>query len=380
MLLLAAGSAHAQTTYSWRNEASNGSWSESGNWWRGYTETPSGSEILRFDNGVQTTMTNDLSATNRYRIFFDGGSASRVIGGSTENTFYDFGGNIPKIENLSASTQTLNFPIKLGYVHGLELNPVNGDLVIGGAIDTNGNYLKVYGDNGKSLTLGAAVSGGGGIDVNQNSRVILSGANSYSGATTVNAGILQVDGDQSAASGSVLVAQGARLAGSGTVGGNTTVNGTHGVGAAAGAVASQRFVGNLSYGATSVFEWDLNGNSISSGFDSVERTSAGGTLSVDGAAVFQIVIGDGVDFSGSFWESDRTWGWSSIFANFASIDPFSSFAVVNGGAEAGYGSFSVDPAGVQWTALSSVPEPGSAIAGLLVLCGLTRRRRESARG
>jgi len=54
---------------------------------------------------------------------------------------------------------------------------------------------------------------------------ILSGANTYSGATNVTGGTLLVNGNQSAATGTVTVASGATLGGNGTLGGATTVTG-----------------------------------------------------------------------------------------------------------------------------------------------------------
>jgi autotransporter-associated beta strand protein len=196
----------AQVTYYWRSEATNGNWNVDANWWRGYTEKPAGAEIIRFTNNNQASMTNDLPATNRYRIYFDSGAGSdRTIGGSTLNTFYDYGSIRPLIQNDSTAEHAINFPLRLGYSGGLELNPVNGNLTVGGTIDTNGNYIKVFGNNAKTLNLSGAISGGGGIELLENSIVLLSGNNSYTGTTTIQTGTLRLSGIGTLGTGSTVL-------------------------------------------------------------------------------------------------------------------------------------------------------------------------------
>ena len=53
---------------------------------------------------------------------------------------------------------------------------------------------------------------------------VLTGINTYTGKTSINAGTLVINGNQAQATGAVSVETGATLAGSGTVGGSTTVN------------------------------------------------------------------------------------------------------------------------------------------------------------
>ena len=87
--------AAAQTTYSWRAEATDGTWQLADNWWDGVqTATPGGSEILSFDNDVQPAMTNNLVATTRHRILFNSSlTVSRSIAGTTQNLFATSGAN-----------------------------------------------------------------------------------------------------------------------------------------------------------------------------------------------------------------------------------------------------------------------------------------------
>jgi fibronectin-binding autotransporter adhesin len=67
------------------------------------------------------------------------------------------------------------------------------------------------------------ISGSGSLVQAGDGQTILTGNNTYTGTTTVSGGYLFVNGDQSAATGLTSVETGARLSGSGTIGGNVTV-------------------------------------------------------------------------------------------------------------------------------------------------------------
>ncbi|WP_170913066.1 autotransporter-associated beta strand repeat-containing protein, partial [Salmonella enterica] len=75
-----------------------------------------------------------------------------------------------------------------------------------------------------SLSLDDTISGiisssGGGLTKTGNGTLTLTGANSYTGATSVSQGVLLVNGDQRAATGAVSVTANATLGGAGTLGG-----------------------------------------------------------------------------------------------------------------------------------------------------------------
>lgn len=70
---------------------------------------------------------------------------------------------------------------------------------------------------------GVLSSTGGGLTKNDIGQLALSGANTYTGPTTVSAGTLYINGDQRLASGAVSVAANATLGGTGVIGGDTTI-------------------------------------------------------------------------------------------------------------------------------------------------------------
>lgn len=196
VLVLMSLGINAQTTFSWRNDQNptSGQWNVANYWWNGSgAELPGGGEILFLDGSIGLDMTNDLPATNRFRIIFGAGGDSRTIAGSTENTFYDFGGNHPKIENNSSNIQTINFPISLGY-NPMEINPVSGDILIGGTINNDGNYIDVYGNNNNVLNISGIISGIGGFTNKDNNYLLFISNNTYSGPTTLDGGTLELRG------------------------------------------------------------------------------------------------------------------------------------------------------------------------------------------
>jgi trimeric autotransporter adhesin len=271
---------------------------------------------------------------------------------------------------------------------------------VGGAVSTlftlasmdNGGFTPQFSGDG-NITVTGAITGSGGLTLASTGTTTLSGTSSYGGSSTLNAGTVAINGDQSAATGAVSVSNsGTRLVGTGTVGGNTTINSgaIHSAGAATpNAIGLQIFdksgasTTDLTYGAGSIFEWDLNANKdTDSGtrgtdFDAVNVT---GTLNANSTAVFRVVLGSNVT-SDAFWTQAQT--WNDIFAGgltLAGAGFTNSLLQVVDTTGATYdqsllnpgGQFSVSGTSLTW---SPVPEPSSALAGLLLTAGLLRRRR-----
>ena len=181
---------------------------------------------------VNDTGTLRLNSTN---VLYDGGLATSIpvtvnAGGTVEinsnhNHFYAL--------NLNGGTVT---GLGSGHYNG-EYSTLDATITIGGTQMSamNGTGTGVYNLNGATFDVGDAATGtdllistkltGTALTKNGAGSMKLTGDNSYTGATTVNGGALIVNGNQSAATGAVTVSNaGTILAGTGGLGGATTLN------------------------------------------------------------------------------------------------------------------------------------------------------------
>ncbi len=78
-------------------------------------------------------------------------------------------------------------------------------------------------DRSDTLTFGGLISGSGSLNQLGSGAIVLTGNNTYTGATTVSAGTLIVNGNQSAATGPTSVATAGALGGTGIIGGSVAV-------------------------------------------------------------------------------------------------------------------------------------------------------------
>jgi fibronectin-binding autotransporter adhesin len=247
---------------------------------------------------------------------------------------------------------------------------VNGIHFVGTGYTIGGTTLTLTGSNLITTTSAGTINAplGGTVGLNKlgAATLTLGGVSSYSGATSVSTGTLLVSGTGSLPVGSaVSVENAAFLTGTGTVGGATTVKkgGTLSPGTV-GTPGSQSYTNGIAFIPESIFQWDLSiadpaNTASTSVYDQIVGTAAGtGTFNVN------VLAGN---FADNFWKVNQS--WTGIFSggNLATI-----FTTVTSSALPSQGNFSFSGTTLNWNA---VPEPSTALAGILLGLGLLRRRR-----
>ena len=152
------------------------------------------------------------------------------------------------------------------------------DSVSGTVVDLLANTLTTGSAAGNDTLAGIVEGNGGSLKKLGSDTLMLSGTDTYTGATTVSAGTLLVTGSTSASS-AVSVAAGATLGGTGSVGGAVTSAGAIAPGTAAGSIGTLS-TGPLTLG-PGTLSIDLNSKTA---YDSVNAASvnlASATLALD---------------------------------------------------------------------------------------------------
>ncbi|WP_205965779.1 autotransporter-associated beta strand repeat-containing protein, partial [Paraburkholderia guartelaensis] len=117
-----------------------------------------------------------------------------------------------------------------------------------------------------TMTFSGVIAGSGAVTQIGPGTTVLTGTNSYAGPTTVSAGALYINGDQTAATGATTVASGATLGGTGTLGGNVSVaSGALAPGGAAGGGGTLTINGNLGLTSSSTLDYRFGESSMQGG-------------------------------------------------------------------------------------------------------------------
>jgi autotransporter-associated beta strand protein len=298
-------------SYIWDNQNNNGIWNDPVNWGilnnPGYNVAPVAGDTVIFRSSSPAgtiTLTNhgfcarfrqQVDAVARTITIHPGQTVDRVLTlDGTAAELFDF---------ISANTSfTLD-----GTPNG---NGAKLRMVINGTLSS----CKV--NEGATLTVNCNVSGVNGITLDAGEdgggTLVLGGVNSYTGPTTVNAGLLKLNGQSGA--GAVTVNGGA-LWGQGTIAGPVTVAG--GAKIAAGFSAGQLTLTaglNLSAANDPIVVWELAAfqddatGVAGTDFDQIVLT--GGTLALGTDAVLDIRFIGPITPPGAgdpFWQSPHSW-------------------------------------------------------------------------
>jgi autotransporter-associated beta strand protein len=206
------------------------------------------------------------------------------------------------------------------YAGGTTINAGTLQLGNGG---TTGSITRNVLDNGilafdrsNVLTFGGVISGTGSVQQNGTGTTVLVGDNRYTGATTVNAGNLIVDG--SIASAQTLVNSGGLLGGRGSLGGNLVNSGIVSPGDSPGTLTVG---GNYTQNAAGTLHIEIAGLAASQ-HDLLAvngHASLAGTLQLIPVGGFQLHVGDRISFltaaggvSGTFGTVENGFGTGTI--------------------------------------------------------------------
>ncbi len=288
-----------------------------GSTFKGTLHVDSGSTSA--DDGIVRVVNNQVLAAAHSPIYINnntGGSSRLQIDGTTGSitlpavSLAGRNGSVPAIQNLAGANILGGLTLNAGGANYLVQSDA-GSLAFGSGISSaaTGNRTLTFQGAGNITVAGVIADGAAdslGIAKLGAGTLVLSGANTHDGATTLSGGALRLDGGLAGA-GSLSTAAGTTLSGVGSSGVATTINGIHTPGGAANSTGAQTFTGTLAYGSTARLNWNLVANGVAT--SSFNRVAAQSVSVAPGAAIHLTLNGPGgaVDFTNAFWTQIRVW-------------------------------------------------------------------------
>lgn len=223
--LLAANGALQAASGTWTGAGSDGNWSNATNWDGGVIPgSTSGTpfDTATFNNNGTTNLPIVIDSGRRIRNFtFDTASVgSYTIGSLLGNTLQVTGGGIFSMTSSVTTSQTINAPMVVTGGITIQNDSALSDAVfqIGGsytreATQTVNHSLVLGGSNAGLNLFSGAISDGGAsgtlaLTKNGTGTWRVTGSNSYTGGTTVSAGVLEIGHNSALGTGSVSLGAG----------------------------------------------------------------------------------------------------------------------------------------------------------------------------
>ena len=271
----------------WKNTAGDGNWMNNNNWNPTVVPT-SGSDILLDNSSVSTAQTLNTGANQTIRSLTFDAPFNYTVNNNTltfnSGTAGGFSG-VAVTSTHGSGTFTVNSNLAASNAINIRNNSTS-TLNVNGTVSLGANNLTLDG-TGTNTTIAGVSSGTGAVVKNDTGTVNLSGANTYSGGTTLNLGTLNANNNTALGTGSVNLAGGTLAStSSATLANNLTLSANSGL-------SNINTSGTLTQTASSTLNM---ANVTHSGAVSLSNSATTGTLTVQvdtGSSTISGVIANG---------------------------------------------------------------------------------------
>jgi hypothetical protein len=363
--------------------------------------------VLNFKGSAAYTATNDVGSVRLSRMNFTNTAAVTIASSSAGNTI-NWGLNsdgsasvlVPKIINNATGTVTISSNM---VVNNIATQNVGAFTYAGGSYAgvsfTGHSRLTIEGTGTGLMTLsgnildGSGANAGGGLTKNSSTfNLVLTGTNTYTGTTVVNAGTVTINGNNSAATGAVILNSGGILNGTGTVGGAISVNSSATLRGGDATIGTLVVNNNVSINSTGVLRSRLGASNAA---DRINMSNAGNILALNNGTVIGLTASGftGGSSSATFLLADLNGTTNTLLtvngSNVAANTTIATFTSTTGGDVGTDDSSSLDfnlsgfaltngqqlqlrrdAVGDLILVFVPVPEPGLMFAGAVALVGL----------
>ena len=256
-----------------------------GVWSTGFSATPTNGYGVTY-YGAGGTSANDIAAASLgslASITFNGTAGAYTLNANSGSSGYDGSSRLTVtggIANDSTADQTINLALDLTGA----VSATGGNITLGGSI-ANSSGITLVGN--KNITINEAISGSGSIAKTGNGTATLAGANTYTGTTTLNGGVIRVtnsSGLGSTAAGTEVASGGAlELSGGISIGAEALeLNGTgiSNAGALRSISGTNSYAGNITLGSAARINSDADSLTLSGNISGAYALTKGGAGSL----------------------------------------------------------------------------------------------------